>query len=83
MGARQKLREVCGGLLRQVRQQLAASNGVAPAGKLERGVAPGSFLHHLATAKHHSSIRNGDDFTDMEVVQQVSNLECCNLSTQP
>ena len=74
MGARRKLREVCGGLLRQVRQQLAASNGAAPAGKLERGVAPGSFLHHLATAKHHSSIRNGDDFTDMEVVQQVSNL---------
>ena len=77
MSARQKLRDVCAGLLRQVRQQMAATNGAAPAGKLERGVAPGSFLHHLATAKHHSSVRNGDDFTDTEIVQQVRILHAC------
>ena len=71
MSARRKLREVCEELLRQVRQQMATSNGAAPAGKLERGVAPGSFLHHLATAKHHVSVRNGDDFTDTEILQQV------------
>ena len=62
---------MCEELLRQVRQQMATSNGAAPAGKLERGVAPGSFLHHLATAKHHVSVRNGDDFTDTEILQQV------------
>lgn len=79
MSARRKLKEVCEALLRQVRQQLASTNGAAPAGKLERGVAPGSFLHHLATAKHHSSVRNGDDFTDMEILQQVHvvNLHAC------
>ena len=71
MNARQKLKEVCSELLRQVRQQIATTNGAKPAGKLERGVAPGSFLHHLATAKHHVSVRNGDDFTDTEILQQA------------
>ncbi len=71
MKAREKLKEVCSELLRQVRQQMATTNGEKPAGKLERGVAPGSFLHHLATAKHHVSVRNGDDFTDTEILQQV------------
>ena len=71
MHARRTLKDTCEALLRQVRQQIASTNGAAPAGKLERGVAPGSFLHHLATAKHHPSIRNGDDFTDMEILQQA------------
>ena len=71
MHARRTLKDTCEALLRQVRQQIAATNGAAPAGKPERGVAPGSFLHHLATAKHHPSIRNGDDFTDMEILQQA------------
>ena len=77
MNARRKLRDVCSELLRQVRQQMATSNGAAPAGRLERGVAPGSFLHHLATAKHHVSVRNGDDFTDTEILQQVRLLHVC------
>ena len=71
MHARQKLKDTCEALLRQVRQQIASGNGAALAGKPKRGVAPGSFLHHLATAKHHPSIRNGDDFTDMEILQQA------------
>ncbi|CAK0764599.1 hypothetical protein CVIRNUC_003174 [Coccomyxa viridis] len=71
MHARRTLKDTCEALLRQVRQQIASSNGAAPAGKPERGVAPGSFLHHLATAKHHPSVRNGDDFTDMEILQQA------------
>ena len=71
MHARRTLKDTCEALLRQVRQQIASTNGAAPAGKPERGVAPGSFLHHLATAKHHPSVRNGDDFTDMEILQQA------------
>ena len=80
MDARRKLKEVCSELLRQVRQQMATTNGAKPAGKLERGVAPGSFLHHLASAKHHVSVRNGDDFTDTEILQQVHS--CCAPACQ-
>ena len=56
MHARQKLKDTCEALLRQVRQQIALSNGAVPAGKPERGVAPGSCLPPLATATPHPSI---------------------------
>ena len=66
------LQSTCAKLLQRVRDADTAQAAAAPGAKpVKRGVAPGSFLHHLAHAKHHHSVQNGDALSDTEVIQQV------------
>lgn len=70
MKARKKLQDTCQKLLQQARERSnAAASGTGK--KLERGLAPGSFMEHMVEAKHHTTVRNGDLFSDTEIIQQV------------
>lgn len=66
--ARTKLQQTCTKLLEQARARMEAE---ASGKKPERGLAPGSFMQHMAQAKHHPGVKNGSPFTDTEIVQQV------------
>lgn len=68
--ARTKLQQTCLKLLQHARERIAAEAS-GKAAKLERGLAPGSFMQHMANAKHHAGVKNGSPFTDTEIVQQV------------
>ncbi|BDA42318.1 Cytochrome P450 3A24 [Coccomyxa sp. Obi] len=68
--ARTKLQETCASLLQQARERkesAAKSTGSKP----ERGLAPGSFMEHMAEAKHHANVKNGSPFSDIEIIQQA------------
>ncbi|EIE20794.1 cytochrome P450 [Coccomyxa subellipsoidea C-169] len=67
--ARTKLQQTCLKLLQQARERIAAEAS-GKAAKPERGLAPGSFMQHMAIAKHHAGVKNGSPFTDTEIVQQ-------------
>ncbi|KAK9901608.1 hypothetical protein WJX75_004612 [Coccomyxa subellipsoidea] len=66
--ARTKLQQTCTKLLEQARARMEAE---ASGKKPERGLAPGSFMQHMAQAKHHPGVKNGSPFTDTEIVQQA------------
>ena len=77
------LQSTCAKLLQRVRDDDEAQAKSAPGDKpLKRGVAPGSFLHHLARARHHHNVRGGDALSDTEIMQQVCGrlLLCLDLS---
>lgn len=82
VAARATLVRTCANLLRKVREADGAQlpNGVPSAGPPKRGVLPGSFLHHLARARHHPTFREGALLTDAEVISQVGRrlLPCCS-----
>jgi hypothetical protein len=75
MKARSKLQETCIALLRRAREQQHQQNGAVNGDdgrkRPERGLTAGSFMHHLAHAKHHPNVKGGSEFSEMEIVQQV------------
>lgn len=78
--ARDTLRNACRRLLQRVRdadadQAAAEAAGAKPGSK--RYVAPGSFMHHIAHSKHHSSFADGAPLRDSEVMQQVGAQSLC------
>lgn len=72
VAARTTLIKTCAKLLRKVREADEAQPGGVPSAKsAKRGVLPGSFLHHLAHARHHPTFRDGALLTDAEIISQV------------
>ncbi len=70
MKARAKLQETCASLLQQARERkesAARSAGSKPV----RGLAPGSFMEHMAESKHRADVKDGCAFSDTEIIQQV------------
>lgn len=73
MRARTKLQETCASLLQQARER-KESAACSPGSKPERGLAPGSFMEHMAEAKHRADVKDGSAFSDTEIIQQVHAL---------
>ena len=72
VAARETIVRTCANLLRKVREADVAQPGGVPSAKpAKRGVLPGSFLHHLAHARHHPTFREGALLTDAEIISQV------------